>query len=79
MILFCFIIGCVLFGCGVMGVNSLVAAAMTRDLYLNGYYMPVIETIRRTGSMTFLKIDVILIASGVLFVLLAIIMKGVKK
>ena len=63
--------GCTLVFSGVIGLNLLLSGAMVRDVYLNGTFMPTIELIERTETIWCFKVDLILIALGVLLILTA--------
>jgi len=63
--------GCTLILSGVIGLNLLLSGAMVRDVYLNGTFMPTIELIERTETIWCFKVDLILIAFGVLLILTA--------
>lgn len=79
MVICLFIVGCICFSCGVIGINTLTAASMIRDLYLNGTYMKAIDVMERTGAIILLKIDVVLVLIGMTLMLLAFVIKTSKK
>ena len=79
MVICLFIVGCICFLCGVIGINTLTAAFMIRDLYLNGTYMKAIDVMERTGTIMLLKIDVVLVLIGMTLMLLTFVIKTSKK
>ena len=79
MIKLLFALGCVCFGGGVLGLNFITSAAMVRDIYLDGTYMPVMEVITRTAAYPFFALDVILILLGIIIMIVVIVLTIVRK